>query len=570
MSSSSLSLLYPPSPKNVDPRITEPSKEFRREVVKVLWSIVSFMLIYLTLVILAVILALLCGYGGITLIIAFPKFLTLILGTGLAGVGIMVLYFLFKFVFSSHKVDRANLIEIKHQDHPLLFEFIRKVADETQTPMPKHVFISPEVNACVFYDSGFWSMFLPIRKNLQIGLGLVNSLNLSEFKAVIAHEFGHFSQRSMKLGSYVYNVNKVIYNMLYDNQGYGDSLQAWANISNYFYFFAQITSGIVSGIQSVLKLQYARINKGYMALSRQMEFHADSVAASVSGSLPLITSLRRFEVSDSCYTRVLNHYNAWYKDHNRKALNIYQDHTTVMLHFGATHGLPIEQGTLQVTDDVFTGIPECRVIIKDQWASHPGTDEREQHLKRLNVSSELNSTPAWCLFQNPEVLQNQLTNHLYSTLDFKNEPVVIEPSEFSKLFYEESEKYSLDPAYKGYYDDRIIKAFDLEITGSDKVTLTSFDEVLTSETLKLPLCIKGMQREIELLNVICLKTSGIETFEFNHEKYTCEQASAVLQQVHRESDQAKADLLAADRRLFLLYHRFASQQATTWRRPAHT
>jgi len=33
-----------------------------------------------------------------------------------------------------------------------------------------------------FYNSSFWSMFLPVRKNLEIGLGLVNSINISEFK----------------------------------------------------------------------------------------------------------------------------------------------------------------------------------------------------------------------------------------------------------------------------------------------------------------------------------------------------------------------------------------------------
>ena len=300
----SQSLLYPSSPKNIDPKIIEPSPQFRREVVKVLWSILSFMLIYLILVVAAVILALLCGYGGFMLIVSFPKLITLALGVGLMGVGVMVLYFLFKFIFSSHKVDRSNLIEITEKDHPRLFEFIQKVASETQTPMPKRVYLSAEVNACVFYDSGFWSMFLPVRKNLQIGLGLVNSVNLSEFKAIVAHEFGHFSQRSMKLGSYVYNVNKVIYNMLYDNDEYGQSLQSWANLSNYFYVFAHVTAGIVAGIQSILKIQYKSINVGYMALSRQMEFHADSVAASVSGSLPLITSLRRFDVAESCYNRV--------------------------------------------------------------------------------------------------------------------------------------------------------------------------------------------------------------------------------------------------------------------------
>jgi Zn-dependent protease with chaperone function len=39
------------------------------------------------------------------------------------------------------------------------------------------------------------------RKNLQIGIGLVNSVTVSEFKAVLAHEFGHFSQRSMKVAA---------------------------------------------------------------------------------------------------------------------------------------------------------------------------------------------------------------------------------------------------------------------------------------------------------------------------------------------------------------------------------
>jgi hypothetical protein len=40
-------------------------------------------------------------------------------------------------------------------------------------------------------------MFLPVRKKLEIGVGPVNSINASELKAVIAHEFVHFSKRSM-------------------------------------------------------------------------------------------------------------------------------------------------------------------------------------------------------------------------------------------------------------------------------------------------------------------------------------------------------------------------------------
>src|SRR5690606_32387706 len=126
------------------------------------------------------------------------------LGIGLAGLGVMVLFFLFKFLFKRQKIDRSGLIEITEKEHPRLFQFVRQLANETHTSFPQRIYLSPDVNASVFYNSSFWSMFLPVRKNLQIGLGLVNAVNLSEFKAIIAHEFGHFSQKSMKLGSYVY------------------------------------------------------------------------------------------------------------------------------------------------------------------------------------------------------------------------------------------------------------------------------------------------------------------------------------------------------------------------------
>src|SRR5436190_349521 len=120
----------------------------------------------------------------------------------------------------------------------------------------KHIFIFADVNAGVFYHSSFWSMFLPVRKNLEIGLGFVNSVNISEFKAVMAHEFGHFSQRSMKLGSFTYNVNKVIYNMLYDNNSYSSFLQKWGSISGYTAIFASITVKIATGIQYILRQMY--------------------------------------------------------------------------------------------------------------------------------------------------------------------------------------------------------------------------------------------------------------------------------------------------------------------------
>ena len=322
-------LIYPVSPQGIDPSITETSAGFKKEVTKVMSSIVLFFIVYIILILLAIGLAMGCVAGGIWIIVASPRIITLMIGAGLVGLGLMVVFFLIKFIFAVNRFDHSNSILITEEDQPKLFAFIKKLTAETQTPFPKKIYISPEVNASVFYDSSFWSMLLPVKKNLQIGLGLVNSVTLDEFKAVMAHEFGHFSQRSMKLGSFVYNVNRVIYNMLYENNGYGRTLQRWANISGYFAFFAGLTAKIVEGIQWILKKMYSVINKNYMGLSREMEFHADAVAASVSGGNNLISALRRLEIANTSYAVVLNRYNDWLKE---KCIgsNIYPDQRIVL------------------------------------------------------------------------------------------------------------------------------------------------------------------------------------------------------------------------------------------------
>eukprot|EP01034_Spumella_vulgaris_P011947 gene11947-15198_t len=187
----------------VSETLLEPGTAFKKDVQKVLWGIVFFMAVYVLLVAAAVGLAVLSAFLGIGLVILAPHLITLIAGAAI-------------------KNNRENLVEITAAEESELFAFIERINQETKSPKPKKIYLTDDVNAAVFYDSNFWSMFLPIRKNLMIGLGLVNTLNISEFKAVLAHEFGHFSQRSMKLGSYVYNANHILHDMLYNNDSYSN------------------------------------------------------------------------------------------------------------------------------------------------------------------------------------------------------------------------------------------------------------------------------------------------------------------------------------------------------------
>ncbi|HMP29820.1 MAG TPA: M48 family metallopeptidase, partial [Saprospiraceae bacterium] len=192
------------------------SHEFKAQASKAVGAIALFIFTYILLLLLAIALTVFCMFAGYMMIKASLSFLAIALGIGLASFGLMILIFLIKFVFKSNKIDRSDLIEISRTDEPALFEMIDELVHDIKTTFPKKVYLSSNVNASVFYDSSFWSMFLPVKKNLQIGVGLVNTVTKSELKAILAHEFGHFSQRSMKVGSYVYNVNQIIFNLVND------------------------------------------------------------------------------------------------------------------------------------------------------------------------------------------------------------------------------------------------------------------------------------------------------------------------------------------------------------------
>jgi Zn-dependent protease with chaperone function len=540
---------YPPAPTQVDPKITQPSKAYKSEVVKVSFSILFFIIVYFLLVLAAIGLALLSAFGGVSLIVAVPKFVTLMLGLGLIGLGIMVIFFLIKFIFTSNVTDRSGLIEITEENQPRLFEFIRKLTEETKAPFPKKIYLSPDVNACVFYDSSFWSMFFPVKKNLQIGLGLVNSVNMSEFKAILAHEFGHFSQDSMKLGSYVYNVNRVIYNMLYENEGYGNAITRWANISNYFAIFAQITVKIVQGVQWILQKVYAVVNIRYMSLSRQMEFHADSIAAAVSGGNHLVTSLRRIEVADHCYNTLIEHHDNWFKE-NLKSQNFYPCHSRIMTDYAEDFNIPLKNNLPVVEAHTFSFYNKNRISVKDQWASHPSTDDRENHLKTLGLETDTIHEPAWEIFDNYEKLQREMTAKIYEPVKFAKTPEEIDYDLFCSKYQENKAKYSLHKFYRGYYNSRDIKEFDLEVQVSEPRLLV---ELLSDEMLNLPILIQSIQVDLQTLEAIAMKGSGISTFDFAGQKHKRQDTTIIQEQLKKEMEEHKLQLVRNDQQLFAYF-----------------
>jgi Zn-dependent protease with chaperone function len=149
--------------------------------------------------------------------------------------------------------------------YPKLFQELESVAKATNQAMPAEVYLVSDVNAWVMQRGGI--MGLGSRRVMGLGLPLMRILTCSQFRAVLAHEFGHYHGGDTKIGPWIYKTRGAIGRTLH-SLGNGSWLQKpflW-----YGNMFLRITH----------------------AVSRRQEFVADELAARTVGAKPLADGLR--------------------------------------------------------------------------------------------------------------------------------------------------------------------------------------------------------------------------------------------------------------------------------------
>jgi Zn-dependent protease with chaperone function len=536
------------------------SPEFKKQTSKAIFSIGLFILVYILLILIGFLVTIACIAGGVTLIIAKPMFITLALGIGLASLGVMIIIFLLKFLFKRNKTDLSNFTEVKRSEEPKLFAFIDEIVAETKTNFPKKVFLSSEVNASVFYDSSFWSMFLPIKKNLHIGMGLVNSVTHDELKAILAHEFGHFSQRTMKVGSFVYNVNQIIYNMLYDNDSYGNLIHKWGNVSGYFSIFVAAAVKIIQAIQWILQKMYGIVNKSYMALSREMEFHADEVAANVTGYIPLKTSLLRMDLADKSYNSILQFYENKFSE-GWISENIFKEHTYIMNFFADKQGIAIINRLPEVKPENTNSFNTSKLVIKNQWASHPEIEERIAALEKIGiVKPNPNIEPASSIFMDAPETEKKLTQKLFGRVNYPTENIKINFDNFTKEFEADYERESFNEAFKGYYNQHSPTNFSMENINSSTDT---FENLFNDEIANVPRELATAQQDLMILENIKLGHYDINTFDYEGIKYNKSEANNAINKIEDEIKKLQEKLTFHDQKVYNYFHALTTQKNKT-------
>jgi len=353
----------------------------------------------------------------------------------------------------------------------------------------------------------------------------------------------------MKLGSFTYNVNQVIYNMLFENNSYTNFLQAWGNLDGILAIFASITIGIARGIQWILKQMYELINKRYMSLSREMEFHADAVAASVAGGNNLITAFHRINAAAFSYGQVIRRINESIPG-KKATRNLFADQFLVLQQSALRNGLPLE-GELPVITQAFLSTQhKSRINYKDQWASHPTDEERTDRLNQLGLTTPATLSRAWELFDHPVEWQEKLTRHVYqvaevNTSDFQ----LYDVAEFREQYEKSLSDWEMPEPYKDFFTGRFP---DLQLlpAGHSPATI-QWAVIDTAANRQLNEQISYQEADIQLMEAIAAGNSGIKSFDFDGRKYSEKDATGLLAQLRTETEALRHERERLDRNILL-------------------
>lgn len=443
-------------------------QNIKSAIINELLRIGCFLLYYLLLIALGVIIVIGSFWGSYHLIIdVLPEvgsgraiILIIMSVIGLCLLAIMLGIYLIKPLFAFKKNHNETRVGVFETECPDLFAMIRDVAGKTGCKMPKHVYLSPDVNACVFYDTSFWSIFFPIKKNLEIGLGLFDGTSVEEVRSIIAHEFGHFSQNSMKVGSTVYVTNTVLHDLIYAEDFWDRFVDKWClSDTGVIRFFGVLTRGLTNIIKRLTFYVYKFVQKGYLKLSRYMEYDADNIACQCVGSDNFVSAMCKIDSlsnKDGLYKHLLSNL-----IDEKKIVANYFIGKRIVANIIPNKDMPVLQYDEQLIKPIRTFEIESRVKVEDVWASHPSLEDRLDNARAQHCPATVsgNPIPAWSLI--PDVILERVSTN-YTSFIRKNVD-----GEISYISDEQLKEWMQKEVSENFMDDRLRPFFGKNIIQFD-------------------------------------------------------------------------------------------------------
>jgi tetratricopeptide (TPR) repeat protein len=200
---------------------------------------------------------------GFIMLGRIPIKLILLLGIG----ALITIYKMIRSLFSKiEKEDPGRALNI--DEAPRLWDLTRNVASTVQTRAIDEIRVTPGTELAVYEKGTFRERSNDKAKRILIlGVGCLNGFRLNSFRAVLAHEYGHFSNRDTAGGDVAMRVNDHM--MKFAQAMYEGGQAVWWNIAFqflriYHFIFRRLSHG-ATRLQEVLADRVAAMRYGASA-----------------------------------------------------------------------------------------------------------------------------------------------------------------------------------------------------------------------------------------------------------------------------------------------------------------
>jgi len=274
--------------------------------------------------------------------------------------------------------------------HPLLFAELDDIAGSLNEALPGEVYLIGQVNAFVADRGGI--LGFGSRRIMAVGLPLLSVLNISEFRGVVAHEFGHYYSGDTSIGPWVYKTQAAMIR----------TFQSIGSLQGIRVGAIQLMYGLISFL---IKRYFVGFLRVVNFVSRKKEHRADELACLVAGSAACIQGMRKIHGGGM----------AWMPYWNSEVLPVLEQGCRPDIADGFARFLAAPEIAAQVTEGIENEIAEGKT---NPYDTHPPLRDRIAAIERLRIGAAgENLEPALSLLSVPDTVELQLLRFINPKLE---------------------------------------------------------------------------------------------------------------------------------------------------------
>lgn len=157
---------------------------------------------------------------------------------------------------------------------PRFRDALQRVADHVGTRCVDTVFVTPDTSVAVYERGGMRTQLQgKAERCLIVGIGVLEGMTVRQLKAILAHEYGHFSNRDTAGGGFALSVRRSLMHVAIGIAQAGSAgwyNPAWLFLKAFHNVFMRISQG-ASRLQEVLADRWAASTYGSLAFERGLQ-----------------------------------------------------------------------------------------------------------------------------------------------------------------------------------------------------------------------------------------------------------------------------------------------------------